>query len=213
MNKNIFNELKFKTITKLISNIENPNILELGVQGGLSTKKFLEICDTNNGYLTSIDINDCSRVSKNKRWKFIHSSDDDFEYIKKEIENKNFDILFIDSLHEPNHIKKVFYFYFNYLKKGGLIFVDDVVWLPYIKNSIIDNEYVERINRLIFEKIIEIFNANSENLTLDINFSGTGLAILKKIGEKLNNEKKIANRLFSLKNIIKNYIYSPKPKN
>ena len=213
MNKNIFNELKFKTITKLISNIENPNILELGVQGGLSTKKFLEICDTNNWYLTSIDINDCSSVSKNKRWKFIHSSDDNFEYIKKEIENKNFDILFIDSLHEPNHIKKVFYFYFNYLKKGGLIFVDDVVWLPYIKNSIIDNEYVERINRLIFEKIIEIFNANSENLTLDINFSGTGLAILKKIGEKLNNEKKIANRLFSLKNIIKKYIYSPKPKN
>ena len=213
MNKNIFNELKFKTITKLISDIKNPNILELGVQSGLSTKKFLEICDKNNGYLTSIDINDCSSVSKNKRWKFIHSSDDDFEHIKKEIENKNFDILFIDSLHEPNHIKKVFYFYFNYLKKGGLIFVDDVVWLPYIKNSIIDNEYVERINRLIFEKIIEIFNANSENLTLDINFSGTGLAILKKIGEKLNNEKKIANRLFSLKNIIKNYIYSPKPKN
>ena len=213
MNKNIFNELKFKTITKLISDIKNPNILELGVQSGLSTKKFLEICDKNNGYLTSIDINDCSSVSKNKRWKFIHSSDDDFEHIKKEIENKNFDILFIDSLHEPNHIKKVFYFYFNYLKKGGLIFVDDVVWLPYIKNSIIDNEYVERINRLIFEKIIEIFNANSENLTLDINFSGTGLAIIKKIGEKLNNEKKIANRLFSLKNIIKNYIYSPKPKN
>tara|TARA_B100000989_G_scaffold121674_1_gene89849 strand:- start:631 stop:1272 length:642 start_codon:yes stop_codon:yes gene_type:complete len=213
MNKNIFNELKFKTITKLISDIKNPNILELGVQSGLSTKKFLEICDKNNGYLTSIDINDCSSVSKNKRWKFIHSSDDDFEHIKKEIENKNFDILFIDSLHEPNHIKKVFYFYFNYLKKGGLIFVDDVVWLPYIKNSIIDNEYVERINRLIFEKIIEIFNANSENLTLDINFSGTGLAIIKKIGEKLNNEKKIANRLFSFKNIIKNYIYSPKPKN
>jgi predicted O-methyltransferase YrrM len=212
MNKIIFNELKFKTITKLISNIKNPNILELGVQRGLSTKKFLEICDTNNGYLTSIDINDCSSVSKNKRWKFIHSSDDDFEYIKKEIENKNFDILFIDSLHEPSHIKKVFYFYFNYLKKGGLIFVDDVVWLPYIKNSNLDNEYVERINRLIFKKIIEIFNANSENLTLDINFSGTGLAVLKKIGEKLNNEKKIPNRLFSLKNIIKNYIYSPKPK-
>ena len=99
------------------------------------------------------------------------------------------------------------------MKKGGLIFVDDVVWLPYIKNSIIDSEYVERINRLIFEKIIEIFNANSENLTLDINFSGTGLATLKKIGENLNNEKKITNRLFSLKNIIKNYIYSPKPKN
>ena len=88
MNKATFNEIKFKIITKLISNIENPNILELGVQSGLSTKKFLEICDKNNGYLTSIDINDCSIVSENKRWKFIHSSDDNFDYIKKKLKIK-----------------------------------------------------------------------------------------------------------------------------
>jgi predicted O-methyltransferase YrrM len=212
MSKKIYNEIKFKTITKLISNIKNPNILELGVQNGLSTRKFLEVCDKNNGYLTSIDIEDCSTVSENKRWKFILSSDDNFNYIEKIIEDESFDILFIDSLHEPNHIKKVFYFYFNYLKNGGLIFVDDVVWLPYIKNSISDSEYSERINRLTFEKVIEIFNANSESLTLDVNFSGTGLAILKKTGKKLNEEKKITNRLFSLKSIIKKYIYSPKPK-
>ena len=47
---------------------------------------------------------------------------------------------------------------------------------------------------------------------LDINFNGTGLAIIKKTKDLLNKEKKIKNRLFSIKNIFKR-IYSPKPKN
>ena len=56
------------------------------------------------------------------------------------------------------------------------------------------------------------FNSNIENLTLDVNFNGSGLAIMKKIGDKLNENEKIINRLFTIKNIIKKYIYSPKPK-
>ena len=61
-----------------------------------------------------------------------------------------------------------------------MIFIDDVVWLPYVKGEYRDSEYAERINRLIFEKIMEIYIANQENLTLDINFHGSGLCILKK---------------------------------
>jgi len=37
------------------------------------------------------------------------------------------------------------------------------------------------------------------------------MAILKKKNNQLNEEKKIKNRLFTIKNIIKN-IYTPKPK-
>ncbi len=208
-----FEKEKLEIIESKISSIQNLNILELGVQKGNSTKMFLEICNRNDGYLTSIDIKDCSTVSADKRWKFIFSSDDNFEYVDKFIANKQFDVLFIDSYHEPNHVRKVFFHYFNYLKKNGIIFIDDVVWLPYIKNGVRDNNFIERINRLTFDKLLEIFNNNVENLTLDINFSGSGLATLKKIGEKLNKEKKIKNRLFSIKNLIKKYIYSPKPKN
>jgi hypothetical protein len=87
------------------------------------------------------------------------------------------------------------------------------MWLPYVKNGVEDNDFVERINRLTHDKLLQIFNNNIENLTLDINFSGSGLAILKKIGDKLNKEKKIKNRLFSIKNLVKKFIYSPKPKN
>ncbi len=204
-------ENKLNLIKKKIENIDKPLILELGVKEGRSTKMFLEVCDKNNGSLISVDILDCSKVSNNPRWRFIHSSDDNFDYINNILEKK-IDILFIDSLHDPDHIKKVFYNYFNFVKINGLIFIDDLVWLPYVKGGYRDNEFVETINRLTFNKILEIFNENKNNFTLDINFSGSGLAIIKKINVKLNYEKKISNRLFSLKNILK-LIYRPTPKN
>lgn len=207
-----FEREKLDIIRNEIINIKKVNILELGVQKGNSTKMFLDVCDVNDGSLTSIDIDDCSKISNNKRWNFIHSSDDNFELIDKKLYGKKFDILFIDSLHEPNHVRKVFFHYFYFLKKGGIIFIDDVVWLPYVKNAIKDNSFVEKINRLTFEKVIEIYNENISNLTLDICFYGSGLAKLVKIGDKLSKEKKIKNRLFSIKNLIKKYIFEPKPK-
>ena len=80
---------KLNKIKKLISKIPNPNILELGVQKGNSTKMFLSICEKNDGKLTSIDIDDCSNVTSNSRWTFIHSSDDNFKYvIQKAIEER-----------------------------------------------------------------------------------------------------------------------------
>ena len=201
---------KLDKIENLISKIPKLNILELGVQKGNSTKMFLKICNKNDGYLTSIDIDDCSNVVKNSRWTFIHSSDDNFEYTNKFLKKK-FDVLFIDSLHEPNHVRKVFYNYFKYLNNNALIFIDDVVWLPYIKDGEKDNDFVERINRLTFDKVLEIYNSNKENLSLNIDFTGSGLALLKKKNNKLNDEKKIKNRMFTIKNIIKN-IYLPRPK-
>ena len=61
------NQNKIEIIKTAISKINKPNILELGVQKGVSTKMFLDICNRKNGKLTSIDIQDCSRVSKSKR--------------------------------------------------------------------------------------------------------------------------------------------------
>ena len=202
---------KLKIIREHIKNIDKPFILELGVREGVSTKMFLDVCDQNNGNLISVDILDCSGVSNNPRWKFIHSSDDNIELINKLLNQKK-ENLFIDSLHEPNHVRKLYYNYFNFVKINGLIFIDDVVWLPYVEEARKDNEFVENINRLTFNKILEIYNANNENMTLDINFAGSGLGIIKKIKDNLNNEKKIKNRSFTVKNILKR-IYSPKPKN
>ncbi len=202
---------KKKTIENIVSKIKNPKILELGVHHGVSTKLFLEICEKNDGYLTSIDIKDDSSVSNSSKWKFILSSDDNFEYIEKFLEHK-FDLLLIDSLHDPDHIQKVFYFYYNFVKVGGIILIDDISWLPYVMNSVFNNEYIENTNREIFLKILEIYNSNIDNFSLSFDFKDTGLAILRKKNENLNECKKMISREYSFKNTIKKFIYKPKPK-
>jgi len=203
-------EDKIEYIVNLIKKIENINILELGVREGISTKRFIEVCNRNNGKLTSIDIDDCSKVLNDSNWKFIHSSDDNFDYIDKKID-KNFDFLYIDSYHEPNHVQKVFYHYFDFIKLGGLCVIDDISWLPYCKNEYRDNEFTEIINKSIFNKILEIYNQNKENLSLEFFFEGSGLAIIKKKKLTLNKPNKIFSREFSLKNLLKRVIKT-KPK-
>ena len=201
---------KFEYLVKKIENIKKPNILELGVHRGGSTKTFLNLCDKNNGHLISVDIVDCSKVSDNPNWKFIHSSDDNFELINKQI-REPLDVLYIDSLHEASHVKKVFYNYYKFLKIGGLCFVDDISWLPYIKNKKKENSYMEETNFRIFNKVLEIHDSNTENFFLEFFFEGSGYAIItKKNNYELKEEKKISTNKINFKNLLKK-IYQRKP--
>ena len=203
--------IKINYLIKRIKNIQNINILELGVQNGLSTKYFIKLCESNNGLLTSVDIEDCSNVVKSDKWTFIHSSDDNFKKIDKIIPTA-LDLIFIDSLHEPNHVEKVFYHYYSFLKNGGTCVIDDISWLPYVKNEYRDNEFSEYINRSTFTKILEIYNNNKENFLLEFFFKDSGYAIIKKKNdEPLKKSKKIQSREYGLKNLFRK-IYKRKPK-
>ena len=205
-------KMKLDYIIKKIKHIDKIKILELGVQKGVSTKKFIELCEKNNGFLTSVDINDCSDVISSEKWKFIHSSDDNFEKVDRFI-NKDLDLIFIDSLHEPNHVEKVFYHYYNFLKKKGICIIDDISWLPYSKNQERDKEFCEYINRSTFNKILEIFNQNQKNFDLEFYFKDTGYAVITKNEENsLNKPKKIKSREFGIKNLLRK-IYKRKPIN
>lgn len=202
---------KLDYIKSFINNIQNINILEFGVMHGRSTEMFLELCKNLNGKLTSVDMNDHKDLFNDKNWEFIHSRDDDPNLLKK-IENNKYDIIYIDSLHEPNHVKKIFYMYYKLLKVGGRIFLDDINWLPYVKNSFKDSEYSEVMNRKIFSKIIEIYYSNLENMKLEFSFCGTGNANIQKLNEnKLEDLQKIRNRLFGLRNFARIFI-KRKPK-
>ena len=106
-----------------IKNLKNPVILEFGVQRGYSTKRFLDLINKRGGKLYSIDIDDCSKISKNKKWKFIQSRDDNFKFIKKNIPKK-VDVIYLDSLHEVNHVEKMIYYYYKILNKIVIIFYD-----------------------------------------------------------------------------------------
>ena len=204
-------ENKLDYIIEKIKNIQKIQILELGVRNGFSTKKFIELCNINDGYLTSIDIDDCQKVIKSDRWKFIHSSDDNFEKIDKIIP-KALDFIYIDSLHEAKHVEKVFYHYYSFLKKGGICIIDDISWLPYAKNQYRDDEFSENINRSTFNKILEIYNQNQKNFFLEFFFRESGYAIItKKEENSLNRAIKIQSREYGLKNLLRK-IYERKPK-
>tara|TARA_A100000164_G_C21671967_1_gene660044 strand:- start:74 stop:709 length:636 start_codon:yes stop_codon:yes gene_type:complete len=203
-------EDKVQYIVNLVNNIKNINILELGVREGISTNVFLEVCKKNQGNLTSIDIDDCSKVSNDKNWTFIHSSDDNFEFIDRKI-RKDLDLIYIDSYHEAQHVEKVFYHYYDFLKIGGFCVIDDISWLPYCEKEYRDNEFSEITNKSIFNKILEIYNQNKEKFSLEFYFEGSGLAIIKKKSTLLNNSKKIVSREMNIKNLIKRFI-KRKPK-
>ena len=59
-------------------------------------------------------MNNHSKLFSDQRWILIHSGEDDFELMNK-INNKSFDVIYINTLHEPNHVKKIIYYY-NFLK-------------------------------------------------------------------------------------------------
>ena len=149
---NEYEEKIEKNLFNLIKNLDKPKILELGVQNGVSTNKFLDICNKNDGYLYSVDINDCSTVAQGKRWKFIKSRDDNFDYIKSIIPKK-LDIIFIDTLHEAAHVNKIIYNYYDQLENGGYIFIDDISHLPYINDKKKSSFYCEINNKETFENI------------------------------------------------------------
>ena len=187
----------------LVKKINKPIILELGVQKGRSTKKFLEICEQNKGKLFSVDINDCSNVSNDRNWKFLKTKDDNFDLIQSEIGEK-IDVLFIDTLHEANHVKKILYGYYPMIKKDGYIFIDDISHLPYLKDKDRNNFYCEINNKETFEILISIYSENIENFDLSFSFIASGLAILKKKNDNnLMMNKKLFLRDKSFKNTLR----------
>ncbi len=191
------------SLIPMIRKINKPMILELGVQKGRSTKKFLEICETNKGKLFSVDIDDCSNVSNNKNWEFYQTRDDNFEFIKSKIPKK-IDVLFIDSLHEASHVEKLIKNYYSLIKSDGYIFIDDISHLPYLTNKNRNNFYCEINNKETFELLLSVYSENMNNFDLSFSFISSGLAIIKKKNDnELMNYKELEERSYNFKNILR----------
>ncbi len=194
-------------IFKDLRNKKNLKILEFGVRFGISTKRFLNLIDKNGGHLFSIDINDCSNISSSDNWTFIQSRDDNFDFIEKKIP-KEFDIILLDSFHNANHVKKIIYHYYKYLKTDGIFFIDDISWLPYLKDSERNSFNCEINNMETYQMILEILKSNTNNIELFFSFQDSGMAkIIKKNNNSLNLSEKIITRKLSIKNITRKIIY------
>lgn len=186
-----------------IKNINNVKILEFGVREGVSTKLFVSLAEKNNGKVFSVDLDDYSNLLNSNTWKFIHSRDDNFGLIKSKIDNE-FDVILLDSQHEANHVKNIIYNYYDLLKKGGYFFIDDISWLPYLKNSYRDNFWCEINNKETFNIILDIYSDNTSNFDLEYSFISSGFALLKKTNnDPLNPMRKKRGRSFSIKNLLR----------
>jgi len=198
------NDPKLNFIYKNIKEIKNIKILELGVDNGVTTSLFLKLCEDNNGKLISVDVRDFSHLYKNNRWNFIHTRDDNFKIINKEIlDMGGLDLLYIDSHHEANHVKKIFYHYYKLLNKGGIIFIDDISWLPYAKSSDRESSGMYEANYKTFEKLLEIKFNNHNKFDLEFSFEEAGTAKITKLNDSDLNESEKIKQVFSLKNLLK----------
>ena len=185
-----------------IQKISNPNILEFGVREGRSTKIFLDLCKQKNGKLFSVDVDDYSHLFNDKNWTFLKTRDDNFEFLKNKLPKK-FNIIYLDSLHEADHVEKIFYYYYDFLEIGGHFYIDDVCWLPYLKTGLRNNFYCEINNKETFERLMEIYNNNLNNFDIFFTFISSGMCRIIKKDNQLIGPKRIITREKSLKNIFR----------
>ncbi len=164
----------------------SPVILELGTEKGASATVFLQACEETMGRLVSVDIADCSDISNSSRWQFVQSDSSNVPLIlsKAPYLGEGIDILYIDSLHRPDHLKKELVGWYPYMSEGSWIFFDDVDSNPYRKGSRKDNAKAEAAWDEIHEYVESFFYANEESLYLDIMYGSTGLACLLKLSPK-----------------------------
>lgn len=191
-------------ILKKIEPMVRPQILEFGVSDdAMSTSFFLELCEKDLGKLVSVDINDYGKKFSSPNWKFIHARDDNFDLIDKDLKLP-LDIIYLDTIHKADHVKKIIYHYYKKLKVNGYFFIDDISWINYAKNKKKNHFHMELNNMETFEKILDIYNANIKNLDLEFSFVGTGIAKIKKISDdELNQPIKIKSRKFTIKNFFR----------
>ena len=186
-----------------IKDISNIKILEFGVRKGVSTKLFVDLAEKNNGKVTSVDIDNYSSLINSERWKFIQTRDDNYEKIQKELSN-DLDVILLDSFHEAEHVSKIIFTYYKHLKKDGYFFIDDISWVPYLKNSYRDNFWCEVNNKETFTKIVNIYSENYLNFDLEFTFISSGFAVIKKKTlNDLNPIHKKKDRTSSFKNLLR----------
>ncbi|MGF1743144.1 class I SAM-dependent methyltransferase [Vibrio profundum] len=166
--------------------LPHATVLELGVDRGQSTKVFLNALDQKpSSQLISIDIRNCKDVSDSDMWTFIQSDSADVKNIvdAAPILKDGIDVIYIDSLHTSEHVYKEIFGWFPYLKKGGVVYFDDVDTGPYLMGQRKDSLVTEIANRKIHDLIEAVFRSNMDKINLNIHYGSTGLGRFEKVSD------------------------------
>jgi predicted O-methyltransferase YrrM len=193
---------------------KSPIIVELGVDKGHSTRVFLNsIDDKPDATLISVDIRDCSGAVECDNWNFLQADSADWNTIINSfpIIKNGIDILYVDSLHTPQHVMCEVCGFFPLVKKDGIIYFDDIDSSPYKKGQRKDSILIENANREILKLLDAIFQANLNDLDFTIIRGSTGLAKFTKkssLGNNLKTPIYLEDRNFKLLVKIYNIIHT-----
>ena len=199
MNEDLFAEVKSTLITDKLNHLtvmhdtivrhKLKTIVECGVDRGSSTCAFLEAIKKTTGRLFSFDIKDCSKLFSNKNWNFLQVNDLDIKKILQkfpDLKENGIDFLYIDSYHEPNHVRSLLHKYFPHINVNGYVFVDDTSAYPFRNLNIL----TDSINSdLCKEEVEEFYFSNFASFDYQYNGGENGLAILRKIKNNDLNTK------------------------
>ena len=108
----------------------------------------------------------------------------DYDYIITkfpEILDKGIDILFVDSYHDPSHVKLLLEKWSTLLNKNGIIFFDDTESLPYRLKK---NFSLSIVNDEIDKVIKNFYYSNYDQYFYTKHYIGAGLSFLEKKSEK-----------------------------
>lgn len=178
----------------------SPTVVELGVNAGHSTKVFLNaIAGKPEARLVSVDIRDCSGAAQSDQWIFVQQDSADVAALLDKVPalKGGIDVLYVDSLHTAEHVKKEVYGFYPHLKQGAVIFFDDVDSGPYMLRRRKDSVKTEVANRRIHKLLEAIFRANMGQVDYSVVYGSTGLGRFDKhapLGARLAEPEMVVER-------------------
>jgi O-methyltransferase family 3 len=169
--------LKFMVF--MANSINAKNILEIGTAVGYSGIFLANIAKSNEGKLTTIEIDD-DRYEKSKLnfkkfklEKYVNSIKGDAVVELPKLNGNKYDFIFIDA--SKSKYKDFFEYSYNMLNDGGIIFIDNIMFRGYVAESDTPKRYKTIINNL--KNFISYLNDNTDFVLLPY---GDGVGLVRK---------------------------------
>lgn len=160
--------------------IKARNILEIGTATGFSGLFLAGIANTNNGKLTTVEIDEArhSKARENFRKLGILEKNnlilgDALEEIPKLDKNNKFDFIFIDA--SKGQYAKFFEMCYGLLSENGTIFIDNLMFRGIVAEDEVPKRYRTIVNRL--KEFIDKLNEEYNFILLPF---GDGVGVVRK---------------------------------
>ena len=126
--KNEFGDVSMGKLIKVINEVKNGILIDIGVYQGASSRLMIDNCVSNNNQIFAIDPIPGFN-SSNPNYTYIK---DDSVLIGKEWDKGKVDLVFFDSVHAKEQVLCELYYWWDLIKIGGYGVFHDTSWEGYL---------------------------------------------------------------------------------